>query len=316
LGLLAPEAANRFIDYMWDATVLGSQVDVRRMRSNQEEFNRISIGERLVRVATEAVDDGVNVGVAFAKISLTVTKFRLDYEISTETLEDNLEGTDLEDHIARLMATQAGADLEYIAINGDTALTSDPGLKGVDGWSKRLRAGAHVVDAAGSNLDRAVIHDAIKALPRKYRQNKQAFKFFTGAGPIQDYLFSLQQNQADYVNPEAMAAAGIDAASTPEGPAGFSMGRAFGFRIQEVPLFREDRVGDYSGTDPDPTDADHTEMWLTDPKNLIWGVKREIRVNSEYKIKKDTFEFTMMTRVGTQVHNADAAVVVKNIKAS
>ncbi len=36
----------------------------------------------------------------------------MDWELSTESLEDNIEGADLEDHIARLMATQAGNDIE------------------------------------------------------------------------------------------------------------------------------------------------------------------------------------------------------------
>ena len=312
IGLLPPDATDTFIDYMWDATVLGAQTRKVVMRSDTWEGDRLAIGERLVRVATEAVDDGVNVGASFSKISMTTTKFRLDWEISQESLEDNKEGRGLEDHLARMMATQAGMDLEYIAINGDTTLTGTPDLKGVDGWSKRGKAGGHVVDAAGGVLDREVLHNAIKGLPRKYMQNRNAFKFFAGGGVIEDYIFSLQQDQAGYINPESFAAAGIDSASRPEGPAGFSYGKAFGFRIQEVPLFLENRAGDYSGA----SGNDHTELWLTDPKNLLWGVKREIQITREYKPKKDTYEFTMMTRIGTQVENADAFVVVKNIKAA
>jgi hypothetical protein len=70
-------------------------------------------------------------------------------------------------------------------------------------------------------------------------------------------------------------------------------------------------AGDYSGAT-----GEHGELWLTFPQNLLWGIKREIKVVREYKAKKDTIEYTMFCRVGTQVENADAFVVVKNIKVS
>src|SRR6476661_4451698 len=133
-GLLPPQAADRFIDYMFDETVLGQQVRQIRMRSNEIEIERIAVGERIMRVATEAVDDGVNVGVTFAKISLTTRKLRLDWELSTESLEDN---------IARLMTSQAANDLEDLAINGDTTLTTDPLLKAFNGWRKLLLSGGN-----------------------------------------------------------------------------------------------------------------------------------------------------------------------------
>lgn len=310
-GLLDPEQADRFIDYMWDATVLGSQVRTIRMKSDTVELDKIGVGKRLLRVATEAVDDGVNVGVAFSKISLTTVKLRLDWELSSEALEDGLEGAALEDHVARLMSTQAGEDLEYLAINGDTTRGGDPLLKGLDGWARRAEEGGHVIDNGGNGVDRALFHKALKTLPRSYRQRRGELKFFTGAGVIQDYLFSLQQTSAEFITPEAFAAAGINRASTPEGPAGFITGNAFGVPVQEVPLMNETQAGTYSGAA-----GDHADVWLTFPRNLIWGVKRSITVYREFKPKKDTIEYTVFCRVGTQVENVDAFVVVKNVKVS
>jgi len=51
-GLLNAEQADRFIDYMWDATVLGSQVRTIRMRSTEVDIDKVGVGERLMRVAT------------------------------------------------------------------------------------------------------------------------------------------------------------------------------------------------------------------------------------------------------------------------
>ncbi|AZU97109.1 major capsid protein [Streptomyces phage Emma1919] len=310
-GLLNAEQADRFIDYMWDATVLGSQVRTIRMRSTEVDIDKVGVGERLMRVATEAVDDGVNAGAVFTKISLTTKKLRLDWELSTESLEDNLEGEALEDHIARLMATQAGNDIEDVAINGNTALTSDPLMKAFDGWRKLALAGGHVVDHAGQPLNRAAANKALKAMPRKYMQRRNGLKFFTGSNLIQDYLYGLTQTASGLISLENVAEGVTRNGVRTEGPAGFTSTPMFGIPTQEVPLFLETVDGDYSGAT-----GDHGDLWLTFPQNMLWGVKREIQVYREFKPKKDTIEYTMYCRVGTQIENADAFVVVKNIKVS
>jgi hypothetical protein len=308
-GLLAPDQVKRFIDYVWDATVLAGQVRTERIRGNEAELTRIGVGRKLLRVATEAVDDGVNAGVAFSKVSLGTTKFRLDWELSEESLEDGIEGDELEDHVARLMATQIGEDLENLAINGDTTNADDPLFKGVDGWRKRGLAGGHVVDFGAAVADREVFHKALKAMPRRYMQRRNELRFFTGSNIIGDYLFSFQNVQPAFATTGALADAGIDQAVVPDGPAGYSTGNAFGFRIQEVPLFDETRSVTGSGKT-----GNAGEVWFTFPKNLIWGVKREVRVNRQYNQKKDTIEYTVFCRVGTTVEDTNCFVVVKNVK--
>lgn len=310
-GLLSPDQSDRFIDYMWDATVLGGQVRKMRLKSDTAEVDRIGVGERLLRVATEAVDDGLNVGIAFSKVSLTTTKYRLDYELSSESLEDGVEGDALEDHVARLMAAQVAQDMEDIAINGDSSLTHDPTLKGVDGWAKRGETDGHIVDHGGATIDRTVFNKALKAMPRKFMQRRNGLKFFTGSNLIQDYLFSLQNTSTDFVTPESLAAAGINQAVRTSGPAGFITGNAFGIPVQEVPLMDENKDGDYSGAS-----GAHGDVWLTDPQNLIWAIKRDITVYREFKPKKDSIEFTTYVRFGTNIENGEAFVVVKNVKAA
>lgn len=306
-GLLAPAQASQFIDYMFDATVLGDQVRTIRMRSTEQEIDRIGVGRRLIRAAIEAVDTGENQGVYFSKISLRTHKIRLDWELSTETLEDNLEGEALEDHIARMMATQAGQDLEELAINGDTDST-DKTLGIFDGWRKIALEGntdgaAHIVDHGGQPLNRAAFNKALKAMPRQYMQKRNQLKAFTGGNLVQDFL---SEQVEDVYNPNY---ANLNSTVRTEGGAGFRVGRVFGVELQEVNMFDETLDGDYSGAA-----GDHGELWLTFPQNLLWGVKREIKVVREYAVKKDTIEYTMFCRVGTAIENTDAFVVVKNIK--
>jgi hypothetical protein len=219
------------------------------------------------------------------------------------------------------MATQAGNDLEDIAINGDTA-SNIPGIDIIDGWRKRAVAGAHVVDHKGETLNRSAFNKALKAMPRKYMARRNGLRFFTGSNAIQDYIFSLQQVENGFVNPESLAAASLNGGVRTEGPAGFITGNAFGVPVQEVPLFDEARDGDYdsdsgtSGVQVPSTNVNHVDLWLTFPQNLIWGIKREITIHREFKPKKDTIEYTVYVRQGVQIENLDAFVVVKNVRIS
>jgi hypothetical protein len=151
---------------------------------------------------------------------------------------------------------------------------------------------------------------------------RAGLRFFTGTNAIQDYIFSLQQVENGFISPEATAAAAINQAVRTEGPAGFVTGNAFGVPVQEVPLFLEDRDGDYdtdsgtSGVQLPSANVNHTDLWLTFPDNLIWGIARDITVYREFKPKKDTVEYTVYTRQGVQIENLDAFVVVKNVKIS
>lgn len=314
-GGLTYAQADRFIDYMWDATTLGGLVRTRRMRAVEEEIDTIAVGARLVRGATEAVDTGENVRPTFGKLSITTKKYRLDWELSSESLEDNIEGEALEDHIARLMATQMGNDLEDIAINGDTDSTV-PGIGVDDGFRKRAVAGAHVIDHGGAALNRDAFNKALKAMPRKYMKRRNGLRFFTGSNAIQDWLFSFQQVEANFLNPEATAATRLEQAVRTEGDAGFIAGRPFGVTLQEVPLFLEDRPADDLTGDGGGVAGTNTDLWLTFPENLIWGIKRDITVYREFKPKKDTIEYTVYTRQGVQIENLDAFVVVRDVAAA
>jgi len=303
-GLLNPEQSARFLDYMFDATVVGKLARTVRMRADTTEIDRIGVGEKLMKLASEAENTGTNAAVQFSKISLTTKKLRLDWELSTESLEDNIEGADLEDHIARLMATQAGNDLEDVVLNGDTSLSSDNLYKAFDGIVKIAKANGHVVDADGANISREVFNNALKALPRKYKQRRPDLRFLSGSNLIQDYLYSTSQNIQN-VNPQDIAASIIrgDTAGL-GGPAGFTAPFAFGIPIVEVPLLKETQGAD----------SDQGDIHLTFPNNVVIGIKRDVTVYRFFWPKKDSIEYTMYTRVGAQIEQADAWVVVNNVK--
>jgi hypothetical protein len=308
-GLLNPEQSARFLDYMFDATVIGKVARTVRMKADTTEIDRIGVGEKLMKLATEGSDTATNGAVTFSKISLTTKKLRMDWELSTESLEDNIEGPDLEDHIARMMATQAGNDIEDVVLNGNTALSSDALYKSFNGIVKKAKTYGNVVDAGGAAVSRAVFNSALKALPRKYKQRRTDLRFLAGSNLVQDFLYnnSIGTNQTI---PQDIASSIIRGEVAPlGGPAGYVAPYAFGIPIVEVPLLPETQTGDYSGAA-----GSHGDIHLTFPNNVVIGIKRDVTVYRFFWPRKDSIEYTMYTRVGVQIEQADAWVVVKNVK--
>jgi hypothetical protein len=314
-GLLYPDQANRFLDYMWDATILAKTARTIRMRSNTTEIDRVAVGQRIMTVAQEdnprdytgATGGFTNAAATFNKISLTTRKLRLDWELSSESLEDNIEGPDLEDHIARLMATQAGNDIEDVLINGTG--TGSGLLSAFAGFRQLAISNAHVVDAQGVGLDKAVFNLAIKTLPRKYKQRRNQLRFFTGSNLVQDYLYNLTAETSSGFTPFDIASGIIrgDVAANDGGP-GTVTPFAFGIPVINVPLINESYTGDYSGASGNCGD-----VHLTFPQNFIVGIKRDVTVYRLFQPKKDTIEYTLFIRVGAQMENYDAHVIVKNV---
>ena len=316
-GLLYPDQANRFLDYMWDATILAKAARTIRMRSNTTEIDRVAVGQRIMTVAQEDnprdyvnADNSqfTNAAATFAKISLTTRKLRLDWELSSESLEDNIEGPDLEDHIARLMATQAGNDIEDVLINGTG--TGSGLMSAFKGFRQLAVDNAHVVDAQGNGLDKAIFNLAIKTLPRKYKQRRNQLRFFTGSNLVQDYLYNLTAETSSGFTPFDIASGIVrgDVAANDGGP-GTVTPFAFGIPVINVPLMTETLAGDYSGAA-----GDHGDLHLTFPQNFIIGIKRDVTVYRLFQPKKDTIEYTLFIRVGAQMENYDAHVIVKNVK--
>lgn len=307
-GILNPEQTNRFIDYMWDETVLGQTTRNIRMNAPVREIDKMDLGRRIARHATEGVDDSVNATPTFSKITITTEKVRLDWELTRESLEDNIEQGGLDDHIARLMATQLGNDLEDLAINGDSEI--EPGsdgyalLKTFDGYHKRALDG-RVVDHGGAPVDNTVFAKAYRALPRKFIRNRSQLQFNTSTSVVHDYYNFLSTfeggDRMQFVEQGRGYEVGGEGGNTGIAP--------YGIPLREIPLIEEDWDSDTGNADTEGT----SYVELTHPDNRIWAIKREVEVYREFKPKKDAIEYTVYTRQGVQIDNLDAYVTVTNV---
>ena len=284
-GILQPEQSRRFIDYIWDATVLANDGRRVTMRANTMELNKVNVGERVIRAAKQA--DGTYTNAVFTKIELTTTKIRLDWEVATESLEDNIEGAALEDHLVRLMTNAFANDLEDLAINGDGSTA--PFLSIMNGFVKQVTTGgdAHeaVVTVSNNEWTPEVLEKVIHALPRKYRALKNGLKFYTSTDTFAG-IVKHNGTLADSIYTDTYRNTWLDGNDQTLG--GARQTRALGITVMEVPYFPDDYVE------------------LTFPQNRVWGFQRDVVVHREYKPKKDTIEYTVFVRFGIAWEELDA----------
>ena len=296
-GILLPEQARRFIDYVWDATVLANDGRRVTMRANTMELEKVNVGERVIRAAAQAQPTFQNAGATFSKVELTTKKIRLDWEVSTEALEDNIEGGALEDHLVRLMTTAFANDIEDLAINGDGS-TGDF-LSIMEGFVNKVTDGGDSHEALVTVADNAwtpdVMQEIILAMPRKYRAVKNNLKFYAGTDAFQGIV----KHNGTLADAVAEALTGQIPGSTQTNRQNYLDGngqtfggarttRVLGVDVQEVPYYPAGYVD------------------LTFPQNRVWGFQRDITVNRFYQPKKDTIEYTVFVRFGIQWEELDA----------
>ena len=299
-GILRPEQARRFIDYVWDATVLAKDGRRVTMKANSMELEKVNVGERVIRAAAQAIGTYTNTGATFSKVELTTKKIRLDWEVTAESLEDGVEGDALEDHLVRLMTNAFANDIEDLAINGDGATGSF--LSIMDGFINKEKTGtgagqAHesVVTVTDNAWTPEVMQGIINAMPRKYRALKNNLKFYAGT----DVFGGIVKNNGTLADAVAEAFEGRMPGSTQTNRQNYLDGlgqtfggarttRVLGIEVQEVPYYPAGFVD------------------LTFPANRVWGFQRDIVVNREYVAKKDTIEYTVFVRFGIQWEEEDA----------
>ena len=174
-GLLNPEQAEKFIQQTFENTALGGLIRKVRRKAKTGEIDKIGIDSRILRGKTENTDDGYRGKPKFNEIQYATKAVRLPWEITEESLRENIEGQNFEDIVTKLMTTQLGIDLEDLYLNGDEDTPEDDPdyefLKLNDGWLKQLQTGSHIEDRSakdGGILTLDVFYDALEQMPNKF----------------------------------------------------------------------------------------------------------------------------------------------------
>jgi hypothetical protein len=353
-GILNPEQARQFIDYVWDATVLAQDGRRVTMRANTMELEKVNVGERVIRAAAQADGTYENTGAVFSKVDLTTKKLRLDWEVSTEALEDNIEGAALEDHLVRLMTSAFANDIEDLAINGDRGaqVAGDVTAQDVaflqimDGFIVQAKEGGHaaVPPVFGATADPG-FGDPNMAQPGPWDTDETGaagtWKRFINEGggahladgspvtkydsaALQELVLAMPRKYRALKNGLRMYA-GTDTFAAIVAEFGVNDNVAWDWPHTSAYLTA---TGNKPQTVGGPRRSrvlgfDVLEVpyfpsdyvEMTFPQNRIWGFQRDITVNRDYIAKKDTIEYTVFVRFGIAWEELDAVAYLEGTSA-
>lgn len=192
-GKLNPAQAERFLDFVFDETMLTKMARVIRFRNEQLDIDKIGIGRRAAVPASEGVDPGTRRGVNHSKVTLTPVEVMVPIEITETYKEWNLEGASVVDKILRMFAKQLANDWEDLSTHGDTAgplveedflrdggsttdVVLDAYMALFDGWLK-LAENGNVVDIEGAALSGTVFRKMLNAMPSKFKRIKSELRW-------------------------------------------------------------------------------------------------------------------------------------------
>ena len=286
-GLLNPEQSRKFIQQTFDATNLGKLVRHEMRMSKTGEIDKIGIASRILRKKTENTDDGYRAGIKTSKIEYATTAVRLPWEVTEESLRENIEGQNLDAIITNLMTTQLGVDMEDLYLNGDeeTASSADDYdfLKINDGWIKQISNGGHVYDASSdTSMSLDMFYKALATIPNKY--NNGTLRWLMSPKRAQEWEL--------YLLNKVVNAGGAVPDSVYTAPA----------RIPavECPSLSDDKI------------------ILTNPKNLIvvntYGMKVRKTTEGEKAIMMDKRFYAVHLDYDPIIEELDATAIIKGLK--
>ncbi len=208
-GKMTDQQANKFIDYVFDLSVLKNITRQVRFTSDNFYINKIGVGDRVAWPASEAQDPGFRRGVSTSRIALNPKDIVVPFEISDRFVRFNVEGGSVEDHVIRMMASQLANDIDQLFLDGNTVgparIEEDIFLGGsstqyrldrflalTNGFLKRAE-GATVYNAANAALSSSIFNKAILNMPVKYRKNMSRLRFMLSPDHEQGYREVMSQ---------------------------------------------------------------------------------------------------------------------------
>ena len=297
-GLLNPEQSRQFMRMAFEATPLTQVVRHEMRRARSGEIDKIGIAGRILRSKTENTDDGYRAKPNFGAVQYQAKAVRLPWEITEETLRENIEGQDLEGTITNLMTRQVGVDQEDLCLNGDedtpakynAGTNESPNMKDTpdyeflklnDGWVKQIKNGGHVVDHAAAAMSIDVFYKALRSLPNKYNNGRLRWIM----SPHR------QQEWERYILDKAITVGGIISDRRVENPC-------------SIPVIAAPAM---------PDDA----LLLTDPNNLIVVNTYDMRIRKTTEgkeaIMQDKRFYVIHFDFDTIIEELDATAIVTNL---
>jgi len=298
-GYLNPEQSNAFIRKLLVAPTMLAQVRRVTMSAPVRKINKISFATRILNAGTggtgpitTALASSARAKPTTEQITLTTHEVIAEVHLPYDVIEDNIEGGNIgtfneggnppmaggfRDTIVTLIAERVAIDLEEQFILGDTT-SGDAYLAQTNGILKLISS--NIVDAGGQPINRTVLKNAMKTLPSQYRRNRAALSHFVSTEQEIEYRDTLAARETSLGDAQLQSTAPVYAAGAP---------------VTGVPL-----MPGSSGV-------------LTNPLNLIFGVQRDIMMETDKDIRARQYIIVVTARVAVQIEEELACVEIINL---
>lgn len=294
--------ANAFIDYVVDESVLLKKIRTVRMPEKKYQIDKIGLGGNVLVKGTGGVDPGDTVSVSNPTVvELSAEEVVGIVSIGDDVVEDNIEGEAFVQHLLGMISRAAANELDQAAIHGDTAVADTGILDRWNGFYKLAVAGGHVIEAMtdadrywpGANGGKAT--KLIKALPTKYRRDYRTMGMILHNDLYLDYNEELASKGFSEAWQAITGIQDVPIRSIPN---------------VRVPMLKTNMSFTYSSTPY----TDGTFVMLTDLRNLICGIHREIRLEPQRFARKRCTDFVLSMRADVKIENVDAIAVYNHAK--
>jgi len=338
---LTAEEADQFIDYMVDESVLKNNARIVRMAKESKNIRALGLGSgRILKPAATFSSSDYKKELAHNLITLTAKKVRGCVVIYDDDLEDNPEGESFVDHVMKMVAGKIANELDeayWIADTHDLSGFGSDDIRSVwDGWRYRIdhsqdgetyendvSGSATILDASNAITDHTSDFDIagkiamvaktapynwefkfsqmLEKLPSKYKKGGLAnLRFFTSDLVLQNYIDALS----------ARSTILGDNAILGKGPLQFGT-----VPIVPCPLMPTTMEANGSDTTKEDyaTDGTYTDCMLTHKENLIVGIHRNIKIESQREAADEATYWFYSLRADLAIENVEAIVILKRL---
>ena len=334
---LTPEEADQFIDYVVDQSAMKNFARVKKMNKPSAFIRAIGFGDGDFLFPAGAFNESkYKKKFAQNKITLNTYKMRGAVVVFDDDLEENIEGAKFKDHLMKIVTAKIANQLElayYMAESsgGNNNWPADDIKSLFDGWRyiithsqageqyyNDVSGGAHIKDAcdggeSGSEFEKAgeiaeyiaaeyrwefKYHQMVKNMPSIYKANNglEKMRFLNSDLVSQDYIEALQSRGT------ALGDAVL------QGKVPTSYGKV---GIIDVPLMPTTLGDPDAGDDGKVGAGEYTDVLLTPKDNLIIGMQREIRIESQREAADEATYVFYSIKTGCTIENVNACVLLR-----
>lgn len=191
-GLLDPKRQRQFTKYVREYGKMLPMVRFEQLSQSQMTLDKMYIGEPVTHAVEENDPTAYLAKPATGQIHLQTKKLKSSWNITTESLVENIEQKGFEQTMMEGMTRRISTDIELLAIQGDSTKYAGATdvfgrlLKRQDGWDV-LTEKSHILDVGGATVQKGIFAEMIRMMPQQYLQDS-GLRWFVSKSIAIDWL--------------------------------------------------------------------------------------------------------------------------------